>query len=70
MPVPSDVNEGEYLLFVGNLQPRKNLSSIIDSIYLLKGNDNVKLLVAGNIQDKNENNKVLRKIKNTLFEWF
>jgi len=63
MPVPSDVNEGEYLLFVGNLQPRKNLSSIIDSIYLLKGNDNVKLLVAGNIQDKNEYNKVLRKIK-------
>ncbi len=44
----------DYLLFVGNLQPRKNLIKILEALTRVESSKRPKLVVAGNIQDKTE----------------
>lgn len=51
---PKNTKTKDYLLFVGNLQPRKNLTKILEALALIELSKRPKLFVAGNIQDKNE----------------
>ena len=51
---PNSTKTKDYLLFVGNLQPRKNLIRILEALSNIEKRKRPKLVVAGNIQDKTE----------------
>jgi glycosyltransferase involved in cell wall biosynthesis len=60
--------KGYYFLFVGNLQPRKNLIKILGALSLFKIKNRPKLVIAGNIQDDSEFMRVLDFIKQNRLE--
>ncbi len=51
---PKNAKTKDYLLFVGNMQPRKNLIKILEALTEIESSKRPKLVVAGNIQDKTE----------------
>lgn len=57
-----------FLLFVGNIQPRKNLTRAVEALALVPKADRPLLYVVGNAQDKNEAAKLHKIIKNKKLE--
>lgn len=57
-----------FLLFVGNVQPRKNLVRAVQALALIKKQDRPSLYIVGSAQDSKEHSKLQRVIKTKKLE--